>query len=421
MAGDSVNLAPLGIDLRSEPDLLRRFEHDVELAGLVGEKNNAKIILLAAASAKLARPLNVSVGGSSSAGKNYLIGTVARLIPEEDKKNLTGMSPKALMYAGEDEFQHKAVFIAEYEGVSGADYPIRTMQSEQVIEYEYVESTSNGIQKKTRQVKGPSAFIQATTRVTLHPENETRLLFLQMDESEEQTRAINKRQAQEAEKRGLACPPDRCPEWQILLRGLRARSVRIPFASQLAAALPGRVRSRRDLPKLLGLIEASAYLHQHRRQIDADGNIIAAWQDYHIAKELFEHSYYTGPESKVGELLRAAEKFGTDDFAVADLIRVTGWGKSKTYAVLARAEELGNIAEAEKHGRYRLIHNRLESPLNLPRKVKLSADDFRNSTRTPPSEFRISDFPSETVGESAGGTVEKQVHVSNKGLAETVA
>jgi hypothetical protein len=408
MAADSVLLAPVVTDLRSEPDLLRRFERDVELAGLVGEKNNAKIVLLAAASAKLAKPLNVSVGGSSSAGKNQLIGTVARFIPDEDKKILTGMSPKALMHSEEDEFQHKAVFIAEYEGVSGADYPIRTMQSEQFIEWEFVESSKDGIKKKKKRVNGPAAFIQATTRVTLHPENETRLLFLEMDESEEQTRAINKRQAQEAEKKGVACPSDLYTKWHALLHSLEQRPVRIPFASQLAEGLPGRVRSRRDLPKLLGLIEASAYLHQHRRRADAEGNIVAAWQDYQIAKQLFEHSYYTGPESKVGELVRAAEKIGTDDFDVPDLMRVTGWGKSKTYAVLNRTEELGNIAEGEKRGRYRLIHSRLDSPLNLPPKVKVSAEDFHISTGIPSHGFRISDFPSAKLGGSVGGKVENQ-------------
>jgi len=112
----------------SESELLRRFERDVELAGLIGEKRNAKVILLAAVSARLQKPLNVSVGGASSAGKNHLTGTVARFIPDEHKKILTGMSPKALMHSGENEFQHNAVFIAEYEGVAGADYSIRTMQ-----------------------------------------------------------------------------------------------------------------------------------------------------------------------------------------------------------------------------------------------------------------------------------------------------
>ena len=154
-------------------DLLQRFERDAEMSGLIGEKNNAKVILLVAASAKLEKPLNVNVAGSSSAGKNHLINCVARFIPDEDKKNLTGMSPKVLMHSDENEYRHKAVLITEYEGVSGADYAIRTMQSERGIDWEFVESSTSGIQKKEKRVNGPVAFIQATTRVTLHPENET--------------------------------------------------------------------------------------------------------------------------------------------------------------------------------------------------------------------------------------------------------
>ena len=351
MTNKAVVSMPTATDLRSEPDLLRQFEHDVKLAGLVGEDRNAQIILLAAASAKLDKPLNVSVGGSSSAGKNHLTGTVARFVPEEDKKILTGMSPKVLMHSAEDEFQHKAVFIAEYEGVSGADYAIRTMQSERVIEWEFVEAAKEGgIQKKKRTVKGPAAFIQATTRATLHPENETRLLFIEMDESEDQTRAINERQALEAEKKAPACPPEVYDKWQELLRGLESKPVRIPFASQLAEHLPkNRIRTRRDFPKLLGLIEASAFLHQHRRNRDGAGNIVAAPEDYLIAKELFEHCYYAGPDSKVAQLLAAAQQIKADDFSVADLTGKTGWGKSKTYAVLDRAEELAALLR-EKGG-----------------------------------------------------------------------
>jgi hypothetical protein len=104
-----VSFATVGaITMANNSDLIRSFEQVVELAGLVGEQKNAILILLAAVSAKLPKPLNVSVGGASSAGKNYLIGTVARFVPEEDKKILTGMSPKVLMHSEETEFQHKA-------------------------------------------------------------------------------------------------------------------------------------------------------------------------------------------------------------------------------------------------------------------------------------------------------------------------
>ena len=235
-------------DLLRESNLLRRFETDVALAGLIGESKNAKIVLLAALSAKLAKPLNVSVHGSSSAGKNHLTGTVARFIPDEHKKMLTGMSPKTLMYSAEDEFQHKAVFVAEYEGVSGADYAIRVMQSERVIEWEYVESSKEGLVKRKKQVNGPAAFIQATTRVTLHPENETRLLFLEMDESEQQTRAVNKRQAEEAERRVPAVPANLFTNWHTLLRRLQSTTVKIPFAGQLGGGLASGSRPLTQRP-----------------------------------------------------------------------------------------------------------------------------------------------------------------------------
>ena len=316
--------------LQPEMKLLGRYERDVELAGLVGEKKNAKVILLAAVSAKLPRPLNVSVGAASSAGKNHLLGTVARFISDEDKIFLTGMSPKALMHSGEDEFQHKVVFLAEYEGVSGADYAIRTLQSEQVIEWQFAESSNQGIQAKKKRVKGPAAFIQATTRPTLHPENETRLLFLQVDESEAQTRAINERQALEAEKKIATCPRDLYAQWHEFLRTLKPLPVWIPFAGQLTKCLPAdRIRSRRDFPKLLGLIEASAFLHQQQRARDAEGHIVAAPKDYLIAKDLFEHCYFTGPESRVGELLQAAEKLGRKVFSVPDLVSATGWANRR--------------------------------------------------------------------------------------------
>ena len=324
------------------------------------------------------------------------------------------------MHSDEFEYQHKAVFIAEYEGVSGAVYAIRTMQSEQCIEWEFVDTSGKaGIQKKKKVVRGPAAFIQATTRVTLHPENETRLLFIQMDESEEQTRAINERQALEAEKRANIVPPDFFDDWRRLFQGLESTSVRILFASQLAEDFPNLIRSRRDFPKLLGLIEVSAFLHQHQRTRDDQGYIVATPRDYVIAKELFEHCYFTGPESKVGELLQAAERVAGESFSVADLIQATGWGKSKTYQVFARAEEVGCIVGAENRGRYRLLRKNTDAPLSLPPKIKLTAEDFpyfhwgiqenlRISSETTSENFHISAIPSQSGGDSLDGKTENE-------------
>jgi hypothetical protein len=370
-------------ELIAETRLLREFEQDIATSGLVGEEENAKVVFLSAVSAKLQKPLNVSVSGESSAGKNHLTGCVAKFIPDEDKKILTGMSAKVLMHSDEHEYEHKAVFIAEYEGVSGADYAIRTMQSEQVIEWEFVDSSSSGISKKKHTVRGPAAFIQATTRVTLHPENETRLLFVRIDESEEQTKAINARQALDAAMGAPSRSEDLLGHWHELIRSLASAQVRIPFAPQLASHFPpDHVRSRRDFPKLLSLIEAIAYLHQHHRARGEEGRIIAAPQDYLDAKGLFEHCYFAGPEAAVAEMLEVLGARGTE-FSIADLMAKTGWKKTKAYEMASRAEEVGCIAETEKRGRYRVIRAHSDPPLALPDKVWLSAHDFGISAGVP--------------------------------------
>lgn len=350
--------------LTAEADLINRFQHDVEKAGLVGEKKNASTVFLTAISAKLDHPLSLTVQGPSSAGKNHLINTVAKFLPEDMKKILTGLSPKALMHAQEDEYEHKAVFIAEYEGVSGADYAIRTMQSERVIEWSFANTTSEGIRLKTNKVRGPASFIQATTRPLLHPENETRLLFVQMDESAELTNDILERQAKEAEV-GAALPAqDLFEQWHAFIRTLKPSRVFIPFASRIIRNFPGRVRSRRDFQKLLSLIQVSAFLHQNKRKT-SDQGIVADLQDYSIAKSIFENSYLSGPETSVVTLVRAARS-ATGEFTVADVMSKTGWGKSKTYEILQRAEDLGHVAPSLTRGFYRFLRDIRELDFKLP-------------------------------------------------------
>jgi hypothetical protein len=352
--------------LVDEDDLIQRFLKDVGARGLVGEEDNAATAFLCATSARLQNPLNLTVSGESSAGKNFLLSKVADFIPAEHKRFITGMTPKALMHASENEFQHKAVFIAEYEGVAKADYAIRTMQSEKLIQWDYVD-TAKGIKKKSRTVKGPAAFLQATTRPVLHRENETRLLFINVDESPEQTAAILRRQAETAQKGPLPDDEQTIKNWHDYMKELQTMNVSIPYAEELATHFPnGRVRSRRDFPKLLGMIETLALMHQHKRQKE-NGAVLAAPEDYLIARRLFESSYATGPDNKLTELLLAAESLqAKGDFRISDLMGRTGWGKSKVYLVIARAEELGCIAETETRGIYRFLRSCAVPPLELP-------------------------------------------------------
>jgi len=95
-----------------------------------------------------------------------------------------------------------------------------------------------------------------------------------------------------------------------------------------------------------------------------DGRLMATDADYQTAKKLFLNSHETGPDKCVDEILTHAE--GLRTFRVNSLIEKTGWGKSKVYAVLNRAEEVGCIAETENRGEYRFIRRSTIPRLNLP-------------------------------------------------------
>ena len=58
-------------------------------------------------------------------------------------------------------------------------------------------------------VKGPFAYLDTTTNYNIHPENATRIFEIYMNESEEQTRDINRQQALEAGPEGFRIKQER--------------------------------------------------------------------------------------------------------------------------------------------------------------------------------------------------------------------
>jgi len=117
----------------------------------------------------------------------------------------------------------------------------------------------------------------------------------------------------------------------------------------------------------MGRIETSAFLHQHRRE-KVSGAIVATLEDYQIARKLFQHCYEVGADRSLEKLLSVAEKLAAREgsFTAADIIAGTGWGKSKAYELLKRAEELGCVVEAGERSKYRFVRSSTVPPLNLP-------------------------------------------------------
>jgi hypothetical protein len=103
--------------------------------------------------------------------------------------SFTTLSERALLYFEED-FPHKVLSMGEAAGTEEAslqDYLLRELISEGRLRYPVVQKDKAGLATVVIEKNGPVAFMVTTTKAALHPENETRMLSLEIDDSDTQT------------------------------------------------------------------------------------------------------------------------------------------------------------------------------------------------------------------------------------------
>ncbi len=293
--------------LAEEPRILDRVVENLRERGVTGEHRAVKLLYLALTSRLLDKIVSVAVKGLSSSGKSFVTEHVLRLFPDNAFWALTMMSPKALFHSKQP-IKHRMIVLYEQVALQDEhiDYMVRSLLSEGKLRYEYTDMEKGGTQLLERQ--GPTGLITTTTRITLHPENETRMLPVPINDSSDQTRVVMKAEAAEAVGNiaRLNTAGD-FGQWHALQDWLRlgSRTVVIPFADQLAELIPPMaVRLRRDFPKLLSLIKAHAVLHQLNRATDSEGRVIATVADYAEVHELVEDLVATGIEASVPPKVR---------------------------------------------------------------------------------------------------------------------
>ena len=257
--------------LLRDPNLAERIVADFARIGLVGEPTNALAGYLAAVSRKLAAPLAIIVQSTSAAGKSALMDAVLKLIPEEDRVHYSAMTGQSLFYLGEKDLKHKILAIAEEEGVRQAAYALKLLQSqgELTIASTGKDPATGMLTTQEYRVEGPVMLFLTTTAIDIDEELLNRCLVLTINESREQTRAIQQRQRQARTLTGLLAESDSAAVVALhrnAQRLLRPLAVVNPYAERLSF-LDERTRTRRDHQKYLTLIDTIALLHQHQREI----------------------------------------------------------------------------------------------------------------------------------------------------------
>ena len=221
--------------LAYEPNLLDRLTHEIRQLGHAGEERACRLVYLCATSRLLDKIVSLVAKGPSAAGKSATIDRVLAFFPDEAIVSLSGMSEKYLVY-DDRPIAHRMLVLHEAAGMSGeyATYLIRTLLSEGCLRHGTVESTAEGLKPVLVEREGPAGLITSTTQVSMHAENETRLISIPIDDTRGQTLAVMR-----AVAAGNGTPVDMA-EWHQLQFWLAdgERRVVVPFAANAGGADP---------------------------------------------------------------------------------------------------------------------------------------------------------------------------------------
>ena len=258
--------------LRS-PNLSEQIVNDLDQCGMVGEAFNKLAAYLAVVSRKLAQPLAILIQSSSSAGKTTLMDSVLAMVPPEDQLRLSNLTGQSLYYLDSQAIRHKTLAISEEQGIAEASYALKLLQSEGRLSHATVAKGSDGrMAMQAYHVEGPVQLFLTSTSLEMDEELINRCLVLSVDETREQTLAIQAQQRLLQTRHSVAflrqCKDIRHLH-QNAQRLLRPLQVYNPFADRLSFA-SDRTRLRRDHSKYLTLIQSIALLHQYQRPIQVE-------------------------------------------------------------------------------------------------------------------------------------------------------
>ena len=333
------------VDKLSNCDSLLELAYsDVSQIGVVGEHATILTLYLAGVSRLLAKPLSVIVHGSSSSGKSFSVEAAAELFPPEEKVVAQQMTPQSLYYLPNGALRHKFVVCGERSRVEDdstaeATRALREMISAGVLRKLIpVKGADGRMTTECIESEGPIAFVESTTLGQIFDEDRNRCVLVHTDETERQTRRIMLALAGHRSKRSA----EAIERQHAMQRLLKPQTVIVPYAQQLAEALPAeKVECRRAFGHLLTCIRASALLYQRQRPMQ-DGCIVATESDYATAYVLLAKPMTEAIGRGVSDVASdfwawlASHYGGGKPFCVQDLLNLADCpkGKDRCYSIV---------------------------------------------------------------------------------------
>src|ERR1035437_940002 len=204
-------------ELLQSPHFFNEFLLAMKNDGLVGEEQTALVLFVVVVSRLLLHPLNVFVKARSSAGKNFVINKVLRLLPRHAISEITSVSERAWNYLG-TQLRHTVVYLQERNEAVGNVHPLRLLISEDRIIRLVPRWKDGKLSTKKYVACGPVASISTGTK-QLEIDDQTRHISISINETADQTRKIVKSYTRQT--KGLSRKELRA--WRMVQRVLEKR------------------------------------------------------------------------------------------------------------------------------------------------------------------------------------------------------
>ena len=276
------------VDLASSVDLIFQIKADIAALGVIGEEYNSLLIYLVGTSRLRKHPLRIIIRGLSGSGKSFPVTRVTLLFPQEVVIEATSLTPQALYYGEPGWLEHKFIVQGERSHRTDDEAADSTAALRQLFsEDRIVKRVTINKETVTIEQNGPVASCVTTTAKSIFAEDLNRCLQVYADESPEQTKRILQAAAQPYLGETVHDPQPIIERHHQFQQSLQDIDVVIPYADQLADHMPtDKLQSRRVIKQVLATVETLTFLHQHHRDRDKDGRLVATADDYQVARQL---------------------------------------------------------------------------------------------------------------------------------------
>jgi hypothetical protein len=252
-------------------NLLAELTNNFNSIGILGEDENAFVLLLALASYKFSNPFSVLCLAKSGIGKSYILQKLSECMPPNSYSFHTRISANALYYFNSANLQQKALIVEDLEWTTDMLQPLATLQTYgRLINTRATKDKDGLLHSTTFEVNANLCLVACAYDDKKIDEAALPFLCLQLNHSLQQDILVM--EYQKKIKAGLI-QYDTVQKAQTELKNIIATlqnvSVINPFATLIN--LPEEVaHPRKTLLLLLNFIEVITYFFQYQREQQAN-------------------------------------------------------------------------------------------------------------------------------------------------------